>query len=210
MRVDPYPILFLDVETSGLSPKRHEILEVGAIRFDGPGCETSLSARVRPEHIETASARALEVCGYSPAKWAEAVPLSVALRALRRLIKGHDPYDDGAEDSCDTIGGHNVSFDLRFLRAADPRWVDPATVDTMAIAKRLKAEGELEGASLDDLCRHLRIPRPRPHRALDDARAAALAWFKLEGPKVSRVTGWKAPEEEPFDWDDLLEEGNDA
>ena len=53
-------LVFVDVETTGLDETRHEIIEIAVIR----GSQT-YHRKVQPQHIETASPRALEINGFS-------------------------------------------------------------------------------------------------------------------------------------------------
>lgn len=159
-------LAFIDVETTGLDPTRHDILELGIITADPRTLETTgmLDLRVRPGRVEDADATALEVNGWSAEAWRDAVPLDVALVRARPLL-------DGA-----MLAGHNVSFDRAFLDAA---WratgvaapdVDHHVLDTATLAWPLHAAGVVESLSLGVVCKALGIDLEQPHRALADAR----------------------------------------
>lgn len=161
-------IAFLDLETSGLDCRRHEILEVGVIRVDAKTLEivSECEARVRPERLEDADSEALAVSGFRLTEWADASPLASALARIAPLL-------DGA-----LVAGHNVSFDWAFLEAAFrqarlPRPdVDYHRLDTASLAWPLVATGELRSLSLDSVAAFLGLARPSPHRAMADARCA--------------------------------------
>ncbi len=74
------------------------------------------------------------------------------------------------------IVGHNVRFDLGFLRANLARLgYQPLTnrfVDTCALARRLVRD-EVPNCKLSTLARHFRTAADPCHRALDDAKATA-------------------------------------
>lgn len=74
------------------------------------------------------------------------------------------------------IVGHNVRFDLGFLRANLTRLGYPPLhnrfVDTYALARRLVRK-EAPNCKLRTLARHFRTSADPCHRALDDARATA-------------------------------------
>ena len=58
----------IDTETSGVSLKEHEILEVGLISYvvtnDGERLITKkLDSKIKPKHIHTANHKALEING---------------------------------------------------------------------------------------------------------------------------------------------------
>ena len=162
------PLAFVDVETTGLDPARHEVVEVAAVRVDGRSLEVlgEAEVRVRPERLHEADPEALRVNGLSAARWSDAVPLREALERVMPLL-------DGA-----VLAGHNVWFDRAFLEAAC-RSADVALplgdhhlLDTAVLAWPLLAAGEVESLSLDAVCGRLGIERPLPHRALADARCS--------------------------------------
>ena len=70
--------------------------------------------------------------------------------------------------------GHNIGFDVAFLRAAferagHPRF-DPVRVDTVALARRLVRD-EVPDCRLGTLATRFRLDHKPTHRALDDALA---------------------------------------
>ena len=69
------PLLVLDLETTGLDPAIHEVLEIGAVLCDQRTMKIqgTFQAKVKPRHIETAQPRALEVNGYTREAWKYAV-----------------------------------------------------------------------------------------------------------------------------------------
>ncbi len=164
----PSCIAFVDLETTGLDPSRHEILEIGVVLVEARSLEV-ISERellVAPARIEDADPVALEIAGYSEARWADAMPLAEALLAIAPLLEGS------------LLAGHNVGFDWGFLEAgyrqaglALPR-VDYHRVDTASLAWPLVASGELASLSLDAVAAYFGLARPTPHRALADARCS--------------------------------------
>lgn len=97
-------LAFVDLETTGLEPACHDILEVAVLRVDAHTLEVvgQYNALVAPERLQDARPEALEVCGFSEAAWAKAVPLRVALEAVAPLLEGA------------LVAGHNVGFDWGF------------------------------------------------------------------------------------------------
>lgn len=167
----PAPIetlAFVDVETSGLNPARHEILEVAVVRVDARSLEVlaEYESLVAPERIEDAQPEALAVCGYSEAAWRKAKPLREALLDVAPLLEGA------------LIAGHNVDFDWAFLEIGYRRAglvlprVDYHRLDTASLGWPLLQDGGAASLSLDSLAEQFGLNRPRPHRALADARFA--------------------------------------
>ena len=159
-------LAFIDLETTGLDPERHEILEIGVIGVDPrtlDECDV-LEVRVRPEHIDNADPVALELIGYTPDAWADAIPLREALARIAPLL------------DCAILAGHNVGFDRAFLDAAwkrtrvEPPAMDHHVIDTATLAWPLVASGLIDSLSLSTVCAELGIALEPAHRALTDAR----------------------------------------
>ena len=102
------PVCIIDTETTGLQSGFHELIEVAAIRIDRDTREAK-TFYFRPMRPDRASDRALEVNGWSQDRWAR-LPHP-------QSPKGLEQYTD-LIDMCQRcyIIGHNVGFDLEFLR----------------------------------------------------------------------------------------------
>ena len=150
----------LDLETTGLSPARDRITEVGAVRARGGEVEAELRTFVRP-----------------------GVPIPAAVTAITGItdadVAGAPTEDEVLPLLLDFLGdavlvAHNARFDLGFVRAAAERLglgpVRPAVVDTAVLARRLVRD-EVRDLRLGTLARHFRVPVTPDHRALTDARA---------------------------------------
>ncbi len=150
----------LDLETTGLSPDRDRITEVGAVRARGGEVEAELRTFVHPGRAIPPAVTA--ITGITDADVAgaptEADVLPLVLRFLGDAV----------------FVAHNARFDLGFLRAAAARLglgpVRPAVVDTAVLARRLVRD-EVRDLRLATLARHFRAPVQPDHRALTDARA---------------------------------------
>jgi DNA polymerase-3 subunit epsilon len=177
------PLAFVDLETTGLDPQRHEIIEIGAIRVDSSTLAVlaEVDVRVAPVHIERADPESLRINGYSAEGWVDAVDLHEAFDQVAPLL-------DGA-----VLAGHNVGFDKNFLNEGWKRLgrvhpkIDHHTLDTASLAWPLYTAGAVESLSLSPLCDHFGIRRVFPHRAIDDARAA-LELAKHLMPSVRLTT----------------------
>lgn len=162
------PLAFIDIETTGLDPERHEIIEVAAVRVDPRTLAEleDLSVQVRPRRPDDADPTALALVGYSPDAWTDAVDLADALARIKPLL-------DGA-----VLAGHNVAFDRSFLSRAwaeagsRPDDLDHHLLDTATLAWPLLVAGAVDSLSLGPVCAALGIDREQEHRALADARAS--------------------------------------
>ena len=174
-------LAFIDVETTGLNPERHEIIEIAALAVHPSSMQVIAHAhtKVKPERLGDADPEALGVAGYDDERWSDAVPLAAALRAVAPVLRGR------------AVAGHNIEFDWSFLVAAWRRCgleappVDHRRLDTMSLAWPLLARGHVRSLSLDALCRHFDIWRPAPHCAAADVRATVRLYMEicaLHGP----------------------------
>lgn len=166
------PIAFLDTETTGLDPHENEIIEIAIIREYPSGVEDVWSTKIRPEHIERAHPKALEVNGYTPGKWANAPTFDqVAEQIAHRL------------SDC-VVVGHNVSFDLDMVNAALKRAKVKARIsyhkiDTVTLAYEHLVPCGLESVSFDFIRKFLGWSQAHAHTALQDTRDAQRLYHLL-------------------------------
>lgn len=171
------PIVFLDLETTGLDPEIHEIIEVAAIQVDAESLIELdvLHLRVKPERIGDANVHALVMNGFDMEVWEDALPLADALKQLSPVLEGA------------ILAGHNVAFDRDFLDAAYassgvPRpKMDHHTLDTASLAWSLYTDGVIKSLSLASVCEALGVDGGTPHRALHDVRRPLAVARKLLG-----------------------------
>lgn len=155
--------VFIDLETTGLSPQTDGITEIGAIivRADEPPREwSSLVRPVRPIPPEIA-----RMTGISNDMVRDAPVFDRVADELRAIL-------DGA-----LIVAHNARFDYAFLKQAFARMglaFFAPTLCTARLARELQPD--LDSVSLDALTADYGLSSAQRHRALGDARIAhALA-----------------------------------
>jgi len=120
---EAWRLAFLDVETTGLVPGYHEMIDLGLVLTDLEGEPIdSLFLRIQPEHPERLSEGAREVNAFDPERWIELGALIPAaavdsLRAFHRRVAG---------DHRVLLVAFNSWFDAAFLdhlfRAAGGSW----------------------------------------------------------------------------------------
>ena len=176
----PVNLLCLDTETTGLSPDKHQVIEIAAVLANS---ETLAEIEVLEVSVllregSEVHARALQVNGidpYSREFLKRAKPGSVAVAQLIELARG-----------ADVVLGHNVDFDLRFLaaeaRAAGLLWPSVRSECTKLLAKSLVDSGKIENAKLATLCSHYGICNAGAHRALTDVRRTLQVYARLRPP----------------------------
>jgi len=163
----------LDTETTGSDIERDSIIEVGAIRFREDGrILDEWSTLVNPGR--PVPFNITQLTGITSQMVATAPPLSAVAGALRRFIG----------DPSTIIIGHNIDFDLGFLRQQGLYLPNPS-MDTFELAGILLPTQSRY--SLDRLAAHFNIPFPQQHRALDDARATRSLFLALMRYAESRV-----------------------
>ena len=152
----------LDLETTGLSTDSDEIIEVGAVKFQGDEVLDSYQSFVNPYRALDSFIR--RFTGITQAEVDEAPPFSEVAPKLAAFV-GAAP-----------IVGHNVLFDLGFLKSSGLSFSNPRT-DTWDLAYVLLPRDR--DYSLQKLAASLGIQHPRPHRAIEDARVTMRVFLRL-------------------------------
>ncbi len=155
-------IVALDIETTGLSPENDAITEIGAVRFSGRRVEAEWSTLINPGR--RIPPEITQLTGITDAMVRSAPPIRDVLEDLDHFV-GDAP-----------ILGHNVRFDLSFLRKQGLfRHNEP--LDTYDMASiLLPSAGRY---NLGALAQFLGILLPATHRALDDARVTHAVYVDL-------------------------------
>ncbi len=155
----------IDLETTGLQPKKDRIIEIGAIRVDEGVVTGEWESLVNPER--KLEERVVELTGIRDEQLVGAKRISEVLPDLLAFL-GDRP-----------LLGHSVHFDFAFLKraaAGEKLAFERQGIDTLKIARKYLKE--LESRSLSALCAYYEIPH-KAHRALDDARATTILYRKL-------------------------------
>lgn len=158
----------LDLETTGGSPHGCAITEVGALKFRGGECLGTFQTLVNPGL--RLPPEVVYLTGITESMVAPAPMIDSVLPAFAEFIGDA------------VVVGHNVAFDLGFLRANLARLGYPPltnrVLDTYTLARRLVRD-EVPNYKLRTLARHFRTDADPCHRALDDARATAEVFHRL-------------------------------
>ena len=163
----PADFVVLDVETTGLDPLTDRITELAAIRYRNGKRTEALTYLVNPDR-EIPDA-VVSLTGITAEMVKDQPPVEKVLPLFLSFL------------GKDTLVGHNIDFDLRFITAAACRAkLKPphnSTVDTLAITRQRYPD--LPHHRLEDLARQLRIPQPESHRALADCETTAACYLQL-------------------------------
>lgn len=170
--------VIVDVETSGLNPRRDALLSVGAIVVEG--------LRLAPRHTfsavlrnEAPSSRAnVLVHGLTPSMQAQGEPPEQALSEFLRFL-GKSPCV-AFHAGFDRVALHRAlrhTLGVRF----DNVWLDLAR-----LAPALVPQAHLAQAALDDWLAHFRLSAHVRHNAVHDAQVAAELFLILLARATAR------------------------
>jgi len=172
------PLAFLDVETTGASAEfGHRVIELGIVRVERGQVVAEYQQLIDPQRRVSAGVTALT--GISQAMVDGQPTFMDQFPTAMQLLKGA------------IVLGHNVRFDLSFLRKEFRRCgceivqalEDAPVLDTVRIARRRFGRG---GNGLQALAPRLGVFPSVAHRALADAQTTARVFEKLMEP----VGGW--------------------
>lgn len=180
-RLKCIPLAFVDVETTGASPEWGDrVIEIGIVRIEGGQVVAEYQQLVDPERYIGAGIIALT--GITPLMVAGQPRFADIAPRVIELLSGA------------VIVGHNVRFDLSFIRseirralrrelheALGPQALQ--VMDTVRIARKRFGRG---GNGLQRLAPRLGIAPTDAHRALADAQTTAAVFERLLEP----VGGW--------------------
>lgn len=159
-----YNLAFLDCETTGLSPRDHEIIEIAAIIYD-PRKDKIInewSKKAAPRNIETANPLALNINGYNEA------PETYKNNIRSVIFEFYKTIGD-----CIVIG-QNIQFDINFIKkyyeefSIEREFHRHRRLEISSMAWPATINSELEDMSLQTLCKHFGVSNDNAHRALTD------------------------------------------
>lgn len=185
-------IVFFDLETGGLEPGKHPVIQFAGIALDGAWNEVEALEFKIAFNVSAAEPVALAVNHYSAEAWAEARHPGLAVSAmgdffrrhstLRKLSKAQRPY------TVARVAAHNARFDCDHLGAffKARNVFCPAALyeplDTLALARWVTFLAAGPGPvdhKLPSLCAWLGIEHQDAHEALADVRATVHVARKL-------------------------------
>jgi len=156
MSVQHRPLVFLDIETTGGSPKYSRITEIGALRVENNKIVGQYKQLINPE--EHVPSFITKMTGISDAMLWDA-PL------FKGIADDLEVFLDGA-----LFIAHNVSFDYGFIKMEYERIGQKFNMDRACSARlSRKLYPEHKSHALDRVIERLGIDVTNRHRAYDDA-----------------------------------------
>jgi len=158
----------IDIETTGLSPEKEKIIEIGAVKYEDGVQKEIFSTLVKPQ-IAVLPARITELTGITQEMLKDAPGEEEVMASLLRFLEGET-----------VLLGHNLPFDYSFLKVAAGRVGADFSfqgIDTLVLARQCRPD--LPSKTLAAMCAAYDIINAHAHRAYEDACAAAELFFCL-------------------------------
>jgi len=157
-----FPIVALDIETTGLDSLRDAIIEIGAVKYDGSQITGKWQSLINPQRMIPA-------------------PITQLTGITNEMVRDAPPIKAVIQEFADFVGdlpvvGHNVNFDLGFLKVQHAFDRNPVN-DTFEIAAVLLPSAPRY--SLSALVDTLQVSNLQPHRAQEDAEATMAVFTRL-------------------------------
>lgn len=182
----------MDTETSGLSSKIHEVVQISIIRCAD---RHQLSKYIIAEHPETASPEALRITGKTKADLLKGDPKEYVVDVVNAFLE-----QDGTTPEHRCMIGHNVhKFDCRFIHALWAKcgkefpaylWLDTIPFTKAYAAKfGIQSPGGFNLRASLDLC-NIQV-KGELHNAISDTQYNYRLWKKLMESGVDHVDHMK-------------------
>ena len=179
-------LLIVDTETGGLNPKEHDLLTIGLVVWEDKEFKDELELKISKEAYRTTE-QALAV---NKLNLEELKKIGESEKETIAKIIAFVKKNFGKEKP--TVCGHNVNFDVGFLRSLFERnffdyekYLSHRTLDTMSIMTFLFLQGKTETrlAKLDDAIQYFQMT------ITAEERHTALADTKVTGKILNEMLG---------------------
>jgi len=168
--------IVVDLETTGLDPKKDKIIEIGAARVIDGVIIDSFKMLLNPGR--KLSDKVKEITGICDED----------LEKAPDIIYGIKCFMDFLEVDELPFLGHSILFDYSFLKRAAVNQgylLEKSAIDTLKIARKFLPD--MESRNLNYLCNYYNIPH-QAHRALPDAISTHYLYQKLVENFFSKET----------------------
>lgn len=158
--------IVFDLETTGLSSRKNEIIEIGAVKVHNHQIVETFGSFVKPK--EKIPMKITELTGITDSMVANAETIEAVLPKFLDFCQDY------------ILVAHNAKFDLSFLEKAChicnmPK--DFSAIDTLSLARN--AIPEISRHNLKALTKYYKINLENHHRAVDDAMATGKVFIQL-------------------------------
>ena len=171
--------IVLDTETTGLNPKKDEILSIAAVKIINNKIITSKSFKIFIKPSNKISSKSISIHHILPDDLSNSVSINEALEELFSFIKNLP------------IIGYYISFDINILNTYIEKYIG-TTLNNKQIElsdmyyKRYKKYSAHEFVDLkfDTIMKELDIPNLEKHDALNDSIMSAMIYLKLRNMPI--------------------------
>ena len=158
--------IVFDIETTGLSPKKNQITEIGAVKIEKGEIVDRFNSLVNPEC--PIPLKITELTGITDVMVKDAPKINEIIPMFLDFCgKG-------------VLVAHNAKFDVSFIRNKAKKLgmeIDNTIIDTLAFSRMCVPK--LKKHRLNDLAKHFHVSLENHHRAVDDAEATAEIFLEL-------------------------------
>jgi DNA polymerase-3 subunit alpha (Gram-positive type) len=155
-----------DIETTGLSPNKEKITEIGAVKIQKGVVVDTFETFVNPE--KPIPQKIVELTGINDS-----------------MVKDAPTDEEAVKDFLDFVDGavvvaHNAPFDTSFIRNVCSRMgveYNLTSIDTVAICRAILPD--IKNVKLDTVAKYLRLGSFNHHRATDDAEILSRIFISL-------------------------------
>ncbi len=168
-------VVVFDTETTGLIPKKDEILSIGAVIIKGNTILMSKTFEVFLKPSKDISQKSITIHNIRPCDLEDAQPPREAIDAFLRFIGSR------------TLVGYYLEFDVAMINKYIKPWLGitlpnkQIEVSSLYFDKKfnLAHQGNID-LRFDTIIRNLNIPNMGKHNAVNDAIMTAMIYLKLK------------------------------
>lgn len=182
-KVDEY--VCLDCETTGLNPKKDEILSIGAVHIKDNKILMRKTFNIFVKPSQNVNAEAIKIHQIRPVDLQNAVDPKIAILDLLDFI-GSRP-----------IVGYYIKFDIAMISKYTKKYIgiklpnESIEVSSMYYRTRKKtSEYEFIDLKFDTIMKELNIPTLGKHDALNDAIMTSMIFLKLRNVTDAKTTNY--------------------
>lgn len=159
--------IVLDTETTGLSARNNELVEISMIKFEKHEPVSYMSTLIKPKREIPEEITSIN--GIDNNMVANEPSISQVIDSFNEYIKGYD------------IVGYNLNFDMKFLYVNGIDFFNEKRkfYDVLDLARKKVNKSEVYDYKLSSVTEYFDIYRDTSHRALSDAYATGLVFENI-------------------------------
>ncbi len=168
-------LVSLDLETTGLNPKKDEILSIGAVKIRENEILLNESLEIFVKPTKKIDKRSIEIHHIRPCDLDSAIDVKEAIKRLLNFIGGRK------------LVGYYIDFDHKMISKYTKQMIGcklpNKTIELSSMyykRKRKTSAYEFVDLKFDTILKELDLPRLYKHDALNDAIMSAMIYLKLK------------------------------